>query len=380
MGGDDEILSAAERPPRLVVNEAACIRCATCATVAPGLFRLGPAAAFPVRLPDSAEEAHLARAAMLLCPTSAIIAERAARPADEALPPAPPSTTNPALLAERPVPLDEPFAYHAFLEAETARWRMADFPLDQLEPSLATPGLRRLVREAALSELTTFTASRRFLQEFSDDADLSQWIAVWLYEESRHPQVLIRWLTALGERVGSDEIVRSRATAPFIRSRMGTLVMNVISEVIAASRYLALMRSRKEPALTRIAGWLAADESRHGASFYAYARRRLLGAEEPEVERLDALKVLYFWMFEGDAVQHPVNQFRARTQGDGEMGEAAEVMRAEWPPLSRRVCAIVGALIDLPMSGPEDVMAMLREQSERSRQVRMAPPLGGTPR
>ena len=143
--------------------------------------------------------------------------------------------------------------------------------------------------------------------------------------------------------------------------------MNVVSEMVAAARYLALSRHRPEPALGVIAGWLAADEARHGATFFAYARRWLAQSRHLEADRLDALKVLYFWLFESEQVQHPVNLFRDKARGDPALAEAMESMRVEAPRLERRLCAVVGHLIGIPLVGPDDVMPALRTQAQRVR-------------
>ena len=127
-----------------------------------------------------------------------------------------------------------------FDQAELARWRIDDIPWDRIDRDRVTPGLISLVREIAFSELTTTTATRRFLTELSDDVDLTQWIAVWFYEETKHPHVLLRWLHHVGVTVTDDFIRRGRATAPFMKSRMGTLVTNVISEVVASAAYASL--------------------------------------------------------------------------------------------------------------------------------------------
>jgi NAD(P)-dependent dehydrogenase (short-subunit alcohol dehydrogenase family) len=110
--------------------------------------------------------------------------------------------------------------HQLFAEAERVRRRSADIPWSSLDPSRASPALVALVREAAFSELTTHSATRRFLQEFSDDVDFTQWIAVWFYEESTHPQVLMQWLHHFGERCSADAVV----LASMLARRRGAIV------------------------------------------------------------------------------------------------------------------------------------------------------------
>jgi hypothetical protein len=204
----------------------------------------------------------------------------------------------------------------------------------------------------AFSEQTTFSATQKFLHAFADDVDFSQWMSVWFYEETRHPLVLMRWLAALGERCDSEFVARGRVSTPFMRSRMGTLVTNVISEVNAASAYatLAVAVEDEEPVLAGIARRLSTDEARHASSFYRYAARRIERSSRPDRERLDAVKVLHFWLHENEQVTHPVNQALRRVSAHRDLAPVG---------VRERVAAIIGTLVDLPLQDAADVDARL---------------------
>jgi Fatty acid desaturase len=256
-----------------------------------------------------------------------------------------------------------------FEEAERVRWRMTDMPWHELERDKVSPGLLGLVREVTASELTTFSATRRFLQEFADDADLSQWMAVWFYEETKHPQVLMRWLSAFGQSFDSAFVLRGRATAPFMKSRFGTLVTNVISELVASASYLSLSRHSPEPVLAQIAKNLAADEARHAASFYAYARRMLERSPNPDALRIDGLKVLYMWFVDNDRVSHPVNEFHGRAAERPATKTAFSEMRLSVEPVNDRAFRMIGTLLGLSIGHADDIrrhMNHLIEQGARN--------------
>jgi len=238
--------------------------------------------------------------------------------------------------------------------AERARWRMDDLAWDRIDASRASEPLRQLVREIAYSELTTTSATRRFLDELSDDTDFTQWLSVWFFEETRHPQVLVRWLRAVGVSVDETFVKRGRATAPFMKSRFGTLVTNVISEVVASASYANLVVRAEEPVLQAIAQNLSADEARHAASFYAYARRHLERSREPDADRRDALKVLYLWFQDHARVQHPVSEFFART------GEQRAALAVDPGDVRTRAFAVIGSLIDVPLTADSDLLAHVR--------------------
>jgi hypothetical protein len=235
------------------------------------------------------------------------------------------------------------------------RWLVADIPWQRIDHELATPALRALVRAIAFAELTTTTATRRFLTELSDDADFTQWISVWFYEETKHPQVLLRWLHQLGETVDDDFMLRGRATAPFMKSRIGTLVTNIISEMVASSAYANLSAHTTEPVLAQITRNLAADEARHAASFYTYAQRHLERSTDPQGDRRDALKVLYAWFSANDVVRHPVNEFYARN------GAAMAELAFDRGAPRDRIIELVGTLVGIPLRSDTDVFAQLRD-------------------
>lgn len=238
-----------------------------------------------------------------------------------------------------------------FDQAEAVRWRMADIPWAAIDPAAASPDLRRLVREIAFSELTTFSATRRFMADFADDVDLTQWIAVWFYEETKHPNALLRWLHQLGVGVDDQFVLKGRATAPFMRSRMGTYVTNIISELVASAAYMHLHEQSPEPVLAQIGRHLASDEARHCASFYMFAQRHLERSKAPETERRDALKVLYMWFQGNELVRHPVNEFFNRNE-----------IPFDFAGVRDRVTRLVGGLIGIPLDGTTDLIAEMRKR------------------
>jgi hypothetical protein len=235
--------------------------------------------------------------------------------------------------------------------AESARWAMADIPWEKIDRAAVTPELCELVRESAFAELTTATATRRFLTDLGDDTDFTHWMSVWFYEETRHPQVLLRWLHHVGITVDEEFMRRGRGAAPFMKSRMGTLVTNIISEMVAAASYGRLADICEEPVLAAIARNLSADEARHAASFYAFARRHLERSRDPEGDRRDALKVVYAWFNDNSHVRHPVNEFRVRT---GAVSKSTSVVPRE------RIIELIGTLTGHTIDRTDDVLAEIR--------------------
>lgn len=324
------------------VDSRRCVGCAACSALLPGLFAVGGGSCRVLRAarPD---ELALCRAAALNCPTHAIhrssVPERAGIAS---------SQTN-DLFPELAV------------QAEQVRWSLGDIPWPELNPGVASPELRELVREMAFSENATYSATQRFLQTFYDDVEFTQWISVWFYEETRHPHVLIEWLRRLGEPVVDDFILRGRVSTPFMKSRMGTLVTNVISEVSASHAYGALADASAEPVLAILARRIAGDEARHAASFFRFARKRLEASDRPDRERLDGLKVLQFWLSGSEQVSHPVNQMLQRLSPNALRAASVASSGMTSSNFGKRITRLVGLLLGLPIRDPADVDVTLRE-------------------
>jgi ferredoxin len=329
------------------IDEGRCIRCGACALLAPGVFEMGSTASRVRRDPAAGGERVFAQAAVLICPTLAI--RLRARPASDGAG----AAADDATAAE---PLYPRLAH----ESEKVRWRLEAVPWGKLAPDAASPTVRALVREMAFSEHATYSATQRFMQSFGDDVDFTQWLSVWFYEETRHPHALMEWLRRLGERHDDAFVLRGRVSTPFMRSKTGTLVTNVVSEVTAATAYQSLGRWDGEPALAEIATFIAGDEARHAASFFLFARRRQEGAPDPARERLDALKVLHFWLNETTQVSHPINQMLERVRADGTRGGALGAVAFDFDGVKRRVTRLIGLLAGVPLGTPDEVLPALK--------------------
>lgn len=339
-----------QQPSTYAVNPKTCIRCAACATVAPAHFMATAGPAKASRPPGTDAERRACEAALALCPTQAISAGVEA--------------PTPEVLAEEPAMGPELTSGELFPQvadvAERVRWKFSDLPWASFEPQKATPNLRAVVREMAYSEQTTFSATQRFMDAFGSDTDFSQWVSVWFYEETRHPMVLLKWLALAGETPGQDFVTKGRESTPFMKSLTGTLVTNVISEVVGADAYRFMHHGAPEPLIAAISLKLCADEARHAASFFTYARRCIAASENPDRERLDALKVLHFWFNISQNVSHPVNEAMTRLQA-----LLPGIGAPPFVPPRDRVARVVGWLTGLPIDKPADVPVQLLEHTRR---------------
>ena len=251
--------------------------------------------------------------------------------------------------------LDTALYYSLFREAESVRWKMSDIPFDAIEKDKAPPVLIDLIRANAAAELTTWTATNQFFHSFSDDVDFTQWMSVWLYEETKHPQVLMRWLKPFGESFDTGFFLEGRKTYPFMNSKMGTLTFNILSEIEAATYYLSVYGNVHEPVLKLIAKNLAADEARHASSFYLYAKKRLMQSDNPQIERFEALKMLYFWLVNNQNVKHPVALFANRIASGAEFGGLGRIVAFQTENMYARMRMMIGNLVGLTFDNKEEV-------------------------
>ncbi|HEX4514855.1 MAG TPA: ferredoxin [Polyangiaceae bacterium] len=323
------------------VEASRCTRCGACAALRPTLFDVSGAASRTTR-DATAHDRTSALAARLICPTDAI---RVNAPGDEADDHATASPLYDELAAG----------------AERVRWSLDAIPWNELDPARAPAELRAMVREMAFSENATYSATQRFLESFYDDVDFTRWISVWFYEETKHPHVLLEWLRRVGEPVASDFVTKARVSTPFMRSFVGTLVTNVISEVTAAQAYRSLSTTSPEPVMAHIARAIAGDEARHAASFFRFARA-WLDEESPEAARRSrarGLEVLQAWLGGASPATHPVAQMISRLK-DAEIGEL-DGLAPKLENARARVVRLTGLLLDLPLRDEADVGVELRQ-------------------
>jgi hypothetical protein len=265
---------------------------------------------------------------------------------------------------------DDGLFYRLFAEAELVRWKMSDYAWSSIRKGDVSSAWIAVARETLVGELTTFSATERFFADFGSDVDFTQWLTVWLYEETKHPSAILMWLDAFGEKFDSRFMLQGRQTLPFMPSKMGTLATNIISEMVAATLYITLASQPGiDPVFKQICQNISGDEARHAASFYSYGKKYLARSETPKQEKLMALKILYFWTTPelNARVGHPVNMLANRYQSMPQLQEAipAEAMRSAIDNTYKRSCRVFESLLGLELRDAQDVsehMAALQSE------------------
>jgi hypothetical protein len=196
--------------------------------------------------------------------------------------------------------------YELFDVAEKARWEMTALSWDKFDATKVDESLITLVKHMTIGECTTFSATRSFMDLFAEDLDFTQWLAVWFYEETKHPQALTKWLALAKVKITEQELLDARKITPMTESQVEMLTFNIVSEIVAAALYNTYARDVKEPLLQEIMTWLGKDETRHSVGFEHYCKAYIAVSDNPQQERLRALRAAWAFMQDDSFVEHPV--------------------------------------------------------------------------
>lgn len=255
--------------------------------------------------------------------------------------------------------------YSLFDVAEKARWNMTDIPWGEIDHSKVNNDLIESVKTITFGELTTYSATRSFMEMFSDDLDFTQWLAVWLYEETKHPHALIKWLHCVGASVDSVFLSQGREITPMTPSKVEMLAFNIISEIVAGNMYTKTADSVDEPVLKKIALHLAKDEMRHSVGFENYTRLCIKNSNDPDMERITCLRAAWAFLQDDGLISHPV--FLTVHRLGALLGD--EVLRKIRKQVASRIGKVVG--VDIP--DPDNIFNVYSEfkQSYRARKSAM---------
>lgn len=261
--------------------------------------------------------------------------------------------------------LSNQLGYYRLLESsERARWIFREQPWDEIDTSKVTPALIEDVKIAAYAELTTFSATAAFMQLLHDDVDFTQWLSVWFYEETKHPLALIRWLGRLGVPVAQEFIHRGRRITPMTHSPVEMLTSNICSEIAANTAYNQFAKTVEEPVLVQIVKDLARDEMRHSVGFEFYCKQTIERSDDPERERLVALRTAWFLLQPASdgVTQHPVFMTLLKMH----CLDIAEVERRYREHIVMRIAK----MLELDIPGPDAFFDVYTELKKRYRAER----------
>jgi len=204
------------------------------------------------------------------------------------------------------------------------------------------------------------------MELFEEDIDFTQWLAVWLYEETKHPHVLIKWLSMVGESVSGQFLLDGRQITPMGQSKVETLTFNIISEIVAGSTYLHGKTLIPEPVLQIILDYLGKDEMRHSVGFAHYCKKWIDEAADPDKERMLCLRAAWVFLDRNITLNHQIALVTRKI--DTNFGESAvKEIRSR---VARRISKVVG--IDIP--DPDAIYDVYRSFKDEIRHKKMPRP------
>lgn len=254
--------------------------------------------------------------------------------------------------------------------AEQARWSMADIPWGQIDMSVVDDRLISLVRGAMFGELTTYSATHAFMTLFTDDIDFTQWLSVWLYEETKHPHALAKWLSETGNPLSAAFFRDGRVIVPMSTSRVEMLTFNIISEVVAGMNYSRTSVIMPEPVLKIIMRNLGKDELRHSQGFEHYCKKLIRSSDDPDRERLLCLRATWAFLQGEQMIGHPVfitaNEIAEFTD--------AAVFEKTCALIRTQVTRRIAGVVEIDIAHPDGVYDAYRTLRGKYRKAKAAPP------
>jgi hypothetical protein len=138
-----------------------------------------------------------------------------------------------------------------------------------------------LIAAASFVEITTHLYTQNLIEQFSENAEISTWLAQhWLPEELQHGQALRRYVQIAWPDFEWDRVYRSfldeftaYCTVEGLEpTHSREMAARCVVEMGTAGYYTMLSRLSPEPVLATLARCIAEDEVRHYKHFYRYFR------------------------------------------------------------------------------------------------------------
>lgn len=242
---------------------------------------------------------------------------------------------------------------------ETTRWNWDEIKLEQLNPELLREDELDVLKETAVGEFGTLPGAHNFLREWEGEISFSSWALMWGAEEARHSLVQARYLDQMGVRLRSKHALYKRQPYPMGETRVGTLMMNIISEARASEYYHRLSADAKEPVIKRIWKLLARDEARHARAFYVFSQELCDGNTPNQVA---ALKMAFVWLADrSEGIKHPAGFFYPHSTSTKGFRQVEKIQEGATDAADARVLAMVRRLAeDDSIESVRDIKRKLR--------------------
>ena len=229
-------------------------------------------------------------------------------------------------------------------------WSLDAVPLDRIEVERVRTNeeLFLLLAGASFVETGSDIYSHNLVEQFSDDAEVSAWLANhWEPEELRHGRALrayvnkvwpeFDWEAAFAAFIA--DYSRSCTTEELERTRCLEMAARCVVEMGTATYYKAIRDVADEPVLERLVGLIQHDEVGHYKHFYRYFGKYNAIERRKRAAVLGALARRLREMLRSDVdcgLWYPFRSRHAGASRDGReyrraVGRAATMLRRHYP-------------------------------------------------
>jgi hypothetical protein len=216
-----------------------------------------------------------------------------------------------------------------FADHERMLWKLSDVTWDQIDRRALDAPTLAAVRGALLVESHNPVYASTLLDRFRHDFPMTNFLAVWTYEEFKHFAGLKAYLEAaegMAPELLATELATTRAGEWIIPDRYTDLMMAtyaMLQELITGIFYKNFALRVREPVLRLLLGQIGKDEYRHCQFYFDYAKR-VLDADRSRMDEVDTA-MLEFEMpgpgFVPDYDEHAAAMLTAANPGTGAFRE-----------------------------------------------------------
>src|SRR3954452_7047394 len=179
-----------------------------------------------------------------------------------------------------------------FTDHERMLWKLTYVAWDRIDRSALDAPTLAAVRGALLVESHNPVYSSTLLERFRNDFPMTNFLAVWTYEEFKHFAGLKAYLEAaeaVAPELLSAELATTRAGEWIIPDKYTDLMMStyaMLQELITGIFYKNFALRVKEPVLRSLLSQVGKDEYRHCQYYYEYAKH-VLDADRSRMDEID---------------------------------------------------------------------------------------------
>jgi hypothetical protein len=216
-----------------------------------------------------------------------------------------------------------------FANHERVLWKLSDIPWDRIDRRAIDAPTLAAVRGAMLVESHNPVFASTLLARSRNDLPMTDFLAVWTYEEFKHFAGLKAYLEVtetMSPHTLTAELHATRAGDWLIPDRYTDLMMAtyaMVQELVTGIFYKNFALRVHEPVLRALLAQIGKDEYRHCQFYFDYAKR-LLDANRSRLDEVDAT-LLAFEMpggsFVPDYDQHSAAMLAAANPGTGAFRE-----------------------------------------------------------